>query len=42
MKAEKDAVMRNHLKWAQTSLIYVHGAAELRRMYSTISKKTVT
>ena len=42
IKVEKDANTKNHLMWVQTSLIYIHGATELRRMYSTISKSTVT
>ena len=42
IKVEKDANTKNHLIWVQTSLIYIHAANELRRMYSTISKTTVT
>jgi hypothetical protein len=42
IKAEKDANVKNHLIWVQTSLIYIHATAEFRRMYSTISKITVT
>jgi hypothetical protein len=42
IKSEKDANTKNHLIWVQTSLIYIHAATEFRRMYSTISKATVT
>ena len=42
IKTEKDANTKNHLIWVQTSLIYIHAVAEFRRMYSTISKKTLT
>ena len=42
IKVAKDANTKNHLIWVQTSLIYIHATAEFRRMYSTISKKTVT